>query len=414
MRTLLRLAAALVLALTAVAALPPRPAAAGDGNGSIMMPMPNGWVKPKAEVDVLLSANPNQTVPAGAVLTYQVTVTNRGDGEAWWTWLTFPLDAAKVQLMDVTTTRSNFWVTAVTGNQFTMEAGRLIPNDIVTATVRLRTLASLPAGTELPQVVTFDAPDNDPLAPDHSNMTHVTIGTTAQSRTILPLNVTPWLAPVGRTLTFSSMDFQPGELVTFWYSDSTPDETFVETIRTGDDGMLALLFNSGDLRPGYYTMLAHGQNSGLTGRVTFQIQPNLGSVDVTVNPDGSVTWRDITYPTGDIQATLIWNRSTDLNLLVMEPGGGMAAASGGTSTTAVISSSNSCSSMVVSRPEHFVWPAGTPLGSYTFWVEYAGGCGENEDTPFTLRVVANGVEQIVQGTIGPDDARQSLLSVQLR
>jgi hypothetical protein len=411
MRTLLRLATALVLALTAVAALPPRPAAADDGSMQLAM---NGWVKPKAEVDVVLTANPNLTVPAGSTLTYQVIVNNRGDGDAWWTWLTFPLDAAKVQLLDVTTTRSNFWVTAVAANQFTMEAGRLTPGDVVTATVRLRTLAALPTGTELMQHVTFDAPDNDPLAPRQSNHTLVTIGSTAQSQAILPLYVSPWLAPVGRTLSFTSPAFQPGELVTFWYSDSTPDETFVETIRTGDDGMLMLMFNSGDLRPGFYTMLAHGQNSGLTGRVTFQIQPNLGTVNVTINPDGSVTWLDQTYPTGDLQATLIWNSSVDLNLLVMEPSGAMAAVTGGTSTTATVSSSNSCSSMVVSRPEHFVWPAGAPRGNYTFWVEYAGGCGVNEDTPFTLRVVANGVEQIIGGTIGPDDARQSLLGVQLR
>lgn len=404
--------ALLLLLPAALFGIPPRNAAADDAD-------PQGWmmmvpIKP-SEVDVVLHANPSLTVPAGAILTYHVVLTNRGDADAGQTDLTFPLDATKVQLLDVATTRSDFWVNSVSADHFTMEAGRLITNDVMTATVRLRTLSSLAAGTQLPQMVTFSNGDNDPSAPTQSNMTLVTIGASAQNQTIMPMDVVTWLAPVGRELRFSSAYFQPGELVTFWYTDATPKDTFVETIRTGDDGMVRLNFDSGVLRPGFFTMLAHGQNSGLMARVNFEMQANLGTVDVVVMPDGHVVWRETMLGGGDVAATLIWNRSVDLNLIVVDPNGAVVSQTAVGSAQARMDSMNGCSNIIVGRPENIYWPAGTaPKGAYQVYVDYVDGCGEDEDTPYTVRVMVNGTEYLYGGTIGPDDARQSVAGFQLR
>lgn len=109
------------------------------------------------------------------------------------------------------------------------------------------------------------------------------------------------------------------------------------------------------------------------------------------NPDEPV------LGTGDVQVTLRWNSTADLDLTVVDPNGervyfdNPSSSSGGTLD---VDSNGSCENLTSTPVENVFWPTGAALdGQYTVAVIYYGECpGGTGPQNFELTVLVNGVE----------------------
>jgi uncharacterized protein YfaP (DUF2135 family) len=108
---------------------------------------------------------------------------------------------------------------------------------------------------------------------------------------------------------------------------------------------------------------------------------------------------------GDLQVTLNWNASADLDLHVIEPGGEeiyygntFSAASG------ALDRDNQCNAdFVMGRPENIFWTT-PPNGSYQVNVVYFDHCDVAAPVSFTVRVCINGnCDNPISGTANAVD-----------
>ncbi len=126
--------------------------------------------------------------------------------------------------------------------------------------------------------------------------------------------------------------------------------------------------------------------------------PTLPSVPETLPP---TTEPEPVLGTGDIQITLRWSSTADLDLSVIDPNGEQIDFSQTTSSSGGqldVDSNASCASAVTNPVENIFWPVGaSPPGVYTIQVRYFAECGAAVGPqPFALTVTVNGVEVAVQ------------------
>jgi len=114
---------------------------------------------------------------------------------------------------------------------------------------------------------------------------------------------------------------------------------------------------------------------------------------------------DTSVGTGDVQITLTWSASVDLDLYVEDPTGEVVSysytpiPSGGQ-----LDRDNECSDLVIGRPENIFWPEGSaPSGTYKISVNYFGGCESYDAVSYTVRTVIQGVTNTYEGTISSDE-----------
>ena len=107
--------------------------------------------------------------------------------------------------------------------------------------------------------------------------------------------------------------------------------------------------------------------------------------------------------TGDVQVTLTWGGTCDLDLHVVDPAGddvwwqNQPSESGG-----VVDCQDTCAPEAHGGPENIYWPKGSaPSGEYTVVIDYHDTCGGEGATPWTVRVTINGEEQTFSGMIDP-------------
>jgi len=111
------------------------------------------------------------------------------------------------------------------------------------------------------------------------------------------------------------------------------------------------------------------------------------------SPQGSLTVpTTITLGTGDIQATLLWGNSSDLDLHVTDPSGTDIYFSNPTSSTGGQLDHDDipgCSSPPATHVENIYWPTGgSPSGQYTVYVVDYAECGSSSS--FELKVTVGG------------------------
>lgn len=98
--------------------------------------------------------------------------------------------------------------------------------------------------------------------------------------------------------------------------------------------------------------------------------------------------------TGDVQITLIWNNTNDLDLWVTDPNGtriyyGNRRSSSGGSLD--VDANPACNHLNPQPVENIYWPAGqAPNGNYTIEVHYYSPCESTIETPFVVRVLVDG------------------------
>lgn len=108
--------------------------------------------------------------------------------------------------------------------------------------------------------------------------------------------------------------------------------------------------------------------------------------------------------TGDIQVTLRWATTDDLDLAVTDPSGDTVAyynpaiASGGQLD---VDANAGCAEQNSSPIENIFWPpAQAPQGSYTVTVNLYTACQTATDTiPFTLTLLVQGTTETLTGTV---------------
>jgi len=105
--------------------------------------------------------------------------------------------------------------------------------------------------------------------------------------------------------------------------------------------------------------------------------------------------------TGDVQVTLTWHSSVDLDLHVIDPRSeeidynNDESSSGGK-----LDIDNKCSNFVMGKPENIFWPTGgAPSGTYKVKVRYYTSCSDSGPVQYTVRVVAKGQVSTYSGTL---------------
>lgn len=124
---------------------------------------------------------------------------------------------------------------------------------------------------------------------------------------------------------------------------------------------------------------------------------------------------DTSVGTGDVQITLTWQASIDLDLHVVDPQGfeinylAPSSPSGGQ-----LDRDNRCDNIVIGRPENVFWPSsGAPSGTYTIRVNYYDRCADSGSVAYTVRTVVQGQVQTYSGTISPDNSPQEVTTFTL-
>jgi hypothetical protein len=117
--------------------------------------------------------------------------------------------------------------------------------------------------------------------------------------------------------------------------------------------------------------------------------------------------RVATLGTGDVQVTLFWNSTNDLDLWVSDPNGEVIyyshspSMSGGTLD---VDANKDCSNMTNQPVENIFWPTGqAPRGEYVISVNYYKQCETAVSSPFTIRVLVDGQVQEFTGVVNAQD-----------
>lgn len=113
--------------------------------------------------------------------------------------------------------------------------------------------------------------------------------------------------------------------------------------------------------------------------------------------------------TGDIQATLTWESTNDLDLWVTDPAGETIffqepfAASGGRLD---VDANAGCQELTTTPVENIFWPSGeAPSGEFRVEVQYYQQCESSAATSYHVRLLIDGEESEFEGTVLAEDDR---------
>jgi hypothetical protein len=160
---------------------------------------------------------------------------------------------------------------------------------------------------------------------------------------------------------------------------------------------------------GAYSLIGHGAVSANSG---CYIEDESGQlydlVDLCGGFGGS---SNITLQTGDVQVTLRWDTSDDVDLFVTDPAGetvsyGNPSVSSGGQLD--VDANAFCEIRMSAPVENIFWPTGgAPTGSYSAYVVLSIPCGSTP-TPvsYSLTILAQGQTQTFQGIVSAEAASQ--------
>ncbi|MBF2076317.1 MAG: hypothetical protein IGS50_21520 [Synechococcales cyanobacterium C42_A2020_086] len=107
--------------------------------------------------------------------------------------------------------------------------------------------------------------------------------------------------------------------------------------------------------------------------------------------------------TGDIQVTLRWATSDDLDLAVTDPRGDIVSFSNPTITSGGkldVDANAGCQTQTQTPIENIFWPPGqAPQGNYSVSVNLFARCNSSGSIPFTLTLLVQGTTETLTGTV---------------
>jgi len=241
-----------------------------------------------ADVRVMIMT---KTGPAGSMV-YDIIATNQGASYAANAAITVPFDPAALKLVDMRFSGTPGWLKEVGENALVIQIERLNSgNATTTATVYFAKLPGAPKDAGLKEPVTVKWADKAGGGHGVSNLPQLV----AQS--VYPLAVSDVPAPAAPAKQFTSNLFVPGEPVTFWCNmpdggayamvikngsdaftedmlstKSKDEKNYSEYVIADDNGSFIINLGTGDLAPGYHSVVAYGNWTGLTAEGAFEVK----------------------------------------------------------------------------------------------------------------------------------------------
>lgn len=113
--------------------------------------------------------------------------------------------------------------------------------------------------------------------------------------------------------------------------------------------------------------------------------------------------RVVTLGTGDVQVTLLWNSTNDLDLWVMDPQGEEIYFGHNTSLSGGlldVDANAGCGTVTTQPVENIFWPTGgAPQGGYVLSVNFFRKCEAAASTSFTVRALVDGQMREFTGVV---------------
>ena len=244
--------------------------------------------QPGTKVSVVVVANPAEADQN--ILSYNIVAANHTGTYARNVTITVPFNGSALNLADVQFSGEPAWVQKQDANALVYRIDGLHKDHPNTTTVRFTKLANAPKDIALTERATFAWSVQGRMDRGRSNIP-------LALKPYYNLDVSAFATPEGTTRRFAGSVFAPGEPVTFWCN--MPDGTvhallirtgpnaalahtisarekrahsFVEAIRVNQDGAMSIDFPATELTPGFYSIVAHGQWSGLRAVGAFEIK----------------------------------------------------------------------------------------------------------------------------------------------
>lgn len=145
------------------------------------------------------------------------------------------------------------------------------------------------------------------------------------------------------------------------------------------------------------------------GQSSNWVPPN---IPTTYTPEYTTqqSFGDTSLGTGDVQATLIWHSSADIDLYVQDPyGDTVSYQSDSVPSGGRLDRDNQCANFEMGRPENIFWPEnGAPSGTYKVWVNYYSDCNDVGPVAWTVRTLVKGQTKTYSGTINEEGDDQDV------
>ena len=255
----------------------------GQAAASTAVKAPEG-----AKVSVVVVAKP---VADPNILPYEIIAANHTGTYARNVTITVPFNAAALKIADVKFSGGPAWVQTNDANALVYRIEGLHENHPVTAAVRFAKIPNAPTVAALTEPATFSWTVEGRKDTGKSNMPMAFQPNYA-------LGVTSFETPDGTTQRLASNLFVPNEPVTFWCNMPNGDvhalmihnngsnvvlmhtitthekrtHDYTESLRTDPNGAMTIDFPAEELSPGPYSIIAHGEWSGLQAVAPFEMK----------------------------------------------------------------------------------------------------------------------------------------------
>lgn len=280
----LALLAALVPAAPAAARAPAAPAAQNAppglsinyGNRVVFLPLARRYdgppPPPAISADLFLRPVPLQEVQRGAELSVEYRYTNTGTattGGAPFS-LYYPQRLALFENASLPTGDS---LVGYDGTRVIVSVGGVAPGETRRGRLNFYVRREAALGELLGLYATYDCQLVG--VPCRSNLAEVEVIANddeggGQGGTFA-MTVSPDQGPPGTAHTFSGSFFRPGEQVVTWMNTSSGAYPLPVTTTADNNGNIRIVYGTGGLVPGYYSLVAHGQRSNTEGVGAFVV-----------------------------------------------------------------------------------------------------------------------------------------------
>jgi hypothetical protein len=225
----------------------------------------------KADVLLHLTAPQEKGRGAAATRSYQLVARNNGRGAADSATLILPFDPTLQAVVDVHFSSARAWVSEAPTGTLKMQLGELGGGDVVTATVRLRTLATAPIGTSLTvrAWVEWHAKANSGKA--RSNRLQLTITQDGVRNSLAALDMTPSKGTPSTLFKTIYDGFSSNERVSVWYHGPNGAAVGLGEFLADAEGRVDYDLSAKKLAGGRYTIVMYGQFSQVSATGEFTV-----------------------------------------------------------------------------------------------------------------------------------------------
>jgi hypothetical protein len=232
-------------------------------------PTPHAHEAQPEDICLRLAAEPSSmSIPAGTVI-YRLAAQNNGRGRAANVHVRLPFVPDTQTLLDAHFTKPNAWLSAILTDSIELHFGSLVGDEIVTATLWLRTAPNAQIGTSIATRarVDWDGQANTAL----SNRVSLVIARADASNAIVPLEIAPATGDSAANFAIIYDGFASHEQVSMWYHQPDGRVVALGEMRADTQGRISLTFPEAVLASGRYMFVAYGQCSQVTAVGSFTV-----------------------------------------------------------------------------------------------------------------------------------------------